>query len=114
MSAKLEMEGTSWAEIGGGAIESGVSDLAAIEIESLLRNMDERNVVAPLREAHAAVHRAGAVNGEGVRKGRAAIALQEQWNGWLAERETLREEIKRGKECLERVREEVVTTYSRL
>ena len=114
MSAKLEMEATSWAEMDRGAIESGVNDLTAIEIESLLRNMDQRNVVAPLREAHAAVHSAGAVNGEGARKSRAALALQEQWSGWLAEREILREEIKRGTECLERVREELAATRPRL
>src|SRR5262245_27310638 len=114
MSAKLEMEGTSWMEMETLAIENGMSDLTAIEMESLLRNLDQRNVVAPLREAHAAVHQAGGVNGEGVRKSRAALALQEQWNGWLAEREILREEIKRGKECLERVREEVATTREQL
>ena len=114
MSAKLEMEGTSWMEMESVAIENGMSDLTAIEMESLLRNMDQRNVVAPLREAHAAVHSAGGAHGEGARKSRAALALQEQWNGWLAEREILREEIKRGKECLERVREEVEATRARL
>jgi len=114
MSAKLEMEGTTWMEMEKVAIENGMSDLATIEMESLLRHTDQRNVVAPLREAHAAVHRAGGVNGDGARKSRAALALQEQWNGWLAEREILREEIKRGKECLERVREELEATRAQL
>lgn len=113
MSAKLEMEATHWEEMERIGQETENCDLSAIEMESLLRNMDERNVVRPLREARATVAQMGAVK-DGAIKRREALALQEQWNGWLMQREQLREEIKRGKECLERVRNEIAVTRARL
>src|SRR5437879_6187248 len=102
MSARLEVEMRSWEdEIHR---EFGGKDRSTIEIESLLCNIDEKNLIAPLREAKAAIGRGA--EGDVVEKRRAALALQEQWNSWLAQRELLREEIKRGKECLDQVREE--------
>src|SRR5947209_18094287 len=114
MSAKLEVEVTSWDERERIARESRDEDVSAIELESLLCNIDEKNLVAPLREAKAAIGRAGAARGEIAEKGRAALALQEQWSSWLVQRELLREEIKRGEECLSQVREELAVLHTRL
>ena len=114
MSAKMEVETVSWEETERIALEASSNDLSAIEIEALLSNIDEKNLIAPLREAQAAIGRAGAVKGDSAAKRREALALQEQWNKWLVEREVLREEIKRGKECLEQVREELAATRARL
>src|SRR5437879_5850645 len=114
MSAKLEVEVTSWDERERIARESRDEDVSAIELESLLCNIDEKNLVAPLREAQAAIGRPGAIKGDVAQKRRAALALQEQWNTWLVQSELLREEIKRGKECLEQVREELAATRARL
>jgi len=113
MSAKLEMEVAHWEEMNALAQEVEKDDLSAIEMESLLRNLDEKNVVRPLREAHATAAQNSVIK-DGVMKRRAALALQDQWSGWLAQRELLREEIKRGKECLERVRHEIALTHARL
>src|SRR5690348_7473481 len=84
MSAKLEMEVTHWERMEGIGEETENFDLSAIEMESLLRNMDERNVVRPLREARAAVAQTGTIK-DGAIKRREALALQEQWNGWLVQ-----------------------------
>ena len=89
-------------------------DLSAAELQSLLRNMDHRNLVAPLREAKASSGGLEGSHPETGEKRRAALALQERWNSWLVEREVLREEIKRGKECLQQVQERLATTRARL
>src|SRR5947207_3926625 len=111
MSASIKMELTTWdpKEIHR---DSG-KDWSTIEMESLLCNIDEKNLVAPLREAKAAIGRAGPARAEVVEKRRAALALQERWSSWLLQRELLREEIKRGKECLAQVREELAGLHTR-
>ena len=50
MSARMEMETATW-DTEQLQREGSAMDRSTIEIESILRNMDERNLVAPLREA---------------------------------------------------------------
>jgi hypothetical protein len=117
MRARTEMETTSWQQteqLEQIQREGIGKDRSMIEIESLLCNLDEKDLLAPLREAKAAIGRADAAKAEVVEKRWAALALQQQWNAWLAQRELLREEIKRGKECLEQVRQELTALHARL
>src|SRR5438132_413232 len=109
MSARMEVEIKDWKQI-----DRNLLDLSAVEMESLMENMDQRNVVKPLREAHAALARNEFFHGEGGEQRKAALELQEQWNAWLAKREMLREEIKRGKEFLEKVRRDALATRTRM
>jgi len=113
MSASIEMEVSSWEQKGIHREASG-NDWTTIEMESLLCNIDEKNLVAPLREAKAAIGRAGPARAEALEKRRAALALQERWSSCLLQRELLRDEIKRGKECLAQVREELAGLHLRL
>src|ERR1051326_8617701 len=109
MSARLEVGIKDWKQLDRSRL-----DLTAIEMESVLENMDQRNVVKPLREAHAALAANELSRQGGGEQRKAALALQERWNAWLAKRETLREEIKRGKECLEQVTRDVLATRARM
>jgi hypothetical protein len=77
------------------------------EIQSLLRNLDQRNVVAPLREAEADCAQNGNGDIRTAEQRRAALALQQQWTAWLAQREVLNGDIKRGRECLEHIDNEL-------
>ncbi len=77
------------------------------EAESLFRNMDPRDLVAPLRTAQAAIAQAPALAEETAREIEVALRLQENWEAWLAAREMLRNEVQRGRECLEQVRREL-------
>ena len=94
-------------------LESGVLNVTEIEIERLFRNSDQNNLVAPLREARARRSEGGSLKtGEGQQ--RAALALQQEWESWLVQRELLRNEIKRGKEILDQVRKELAETREEL
>ena len=112
MSARIETETTSVERAEQIHRDFSGKDWNMIEIESLLCNIDEKNLVAPLREAKAAIGKTGGARAD--EKQREALALQEQWNSWLLQRELLREEIKRGRECLDQVREELRTLHLRL
>jgi len=86
-----------------GAIEEALPP-SLLEAESLLRNHNPRNVVAPLRVAQAALEHPPAVAEETARQIQVALRLQKDWEGLLRARELVRSEIQRGKECLEQVR----------
>jgi hypothetical protein len=106
---------TGWqkTESNGNALafaESAAMDLTAAELQSLLHNMDHKDLVPPLREAHGSE----VLHPNAGEKRRAALALQERWNSWLLEREMLCEEIKRGRECLAQVQEELAKTRAGL
>ena len=105
MSARLEIDRT-WNE--------AESKLLEAQLEVFLRNADEKNLVAPLRAAQARLASAHSSPDEAKSEGRAALALQQQWNSWLDERELLKNEIKRGKECLEQIQDELADMRARL
>jgi hypothetical protein len=102
MSARMQLETLKWAEV-----VTNPEQLVEIEMQSRLRNLDHRNLVAPLREAQLGM---GAYDSNGTpaaEQRRAALALQQQWDAWLCEREVLRGDIKRGRECLEHTQNEL-------
>jgi hypothetical protein len=108
----MQVARTSWQE--PPLQERERNDLRVIEIESFLRNADEKKLVPPLKEARAALAQRKDWNRTSGQKQLAAVAFQEQWDSWLAQRERLCEEIKRGKECLEQVRRDLVITRAQL
>lgn len=73
------------------------------ELKSILCNLDAKDLVAPLR----AVSRQPDNNF-------AALELQEQWEHWLSQRESLTEDIRRGRECLSQARREIKELRARL
>ena len=73
-------------------------NLSEIEVECLVRNSDQRNLVAALRRCQAG----------------AALDCQRQWDDLFAQRELLRNQIKRGKECLDQIRNELATLRAHL
>jgi hypothetical protein len=108
----METEALHWEEIQSFGLDAGRNP-SEIQIESLCSNFEQRNLVAPLREAHAALARTEHSK-EGEEKRQAALALQEQWNTWFVQREQLRGEIKRGKELLEQVQGELAALRTHL
>jgi|SRR4051794_3533424 hypothetical protein len=114
MSARVETETQSWNDVERVARENLGDELTAVELESLLRNIDHKYLVGPLRDAQAARTRSETPPQETGRERRAALALQERWNSWLAQRDVLREEIRRGKECLQQVRDDLAATRAGL
>jgi len=96
------------------SFETTETGLSEVEMECLVQNFDEKNLVPTLRQI-----RAGSSNGKARKtisndQRRAAVALQHQWESWLAQRELLRTQIKRGKECLEQVRKELAVRRAEL
>jgi hypothetical protein len=108
MSATLQVEPINWNQTLGGIARNP----SEIEVACLIRNLDQKNLVAPLREA--ALANIAPSREAAEKKRRAALALQEQWDGCVAQRELLRNEIKRGKECLEQVQTELAGVRERL
>jgi hypothetical protein len=114
MSARLEVDLTDWNTLESLNGQGPARPRSEIEVESLFRNFDQRNLVAPLREVRAGLGQpAPAVEG-GEAKRQAALALQDQWNTWFTERELLRSELKRGTECLEQIQKELTLLRGRL
>ena len=113
MSAQSEIETVSWDCIETLTPEF-MTPASQIEVESLFRNFDQKNLVAPLREVRAAQERfrESAENSEERR--RAALELQAKWERLLVQRELLRNELKRGKEVLEHTQRELGLLRSRL
>src|SRR5438552_9487993 len=111
MSARMEFETANWQQA---QLQHQLNDLREIQIESFLRNADETKLVPHLKEARARLARRREPNGKAGEKRLAAVALQEQWDSWLAQRETLRDEIKRGTECLEQVRRDLAITRQQM
>ena len=112
MSARMQEARTSWQE--PQLQERERNDLRVIEIESFLRNADEKKLVPHLKEARAKLAQRKEWTRASGQKQLAAVVFQEQWDAWLAQRETLRDEIKRGKECLEQVQRDLVITQAQL
>lgn len=104
MSARMQLEALKWSEAGNLANPEQIME---VEMQSRLRNLDHRNVVAPLREAQLGLSAHGGNGAPDAEQRRAALALQQEWDAWLAEREVLRGDIKRGRECLEHTHEEL-------
>ncbi len=110
----MEMETVDWEEAERNRWETSGKDPSEIQLECLLRNAERQNLVAPLRDAHAPEANAVQPREQAEENRRAALALQEQWNTWLAQRDLLRTEIKRGKECLEQIEKELAALRVRL
>ncbi len=85
-----------------------------VEIEALFQNFDHKNLVAPLREVHAAHAGLVASPADSEERCRAALALQEKWESWLVHRELLRNDLKRGNELLQHTRQELTRLRSQL
>src|SRR5215472_4527693 len=114
MRTETEMDTRNGNQVERKAWAASNMELTAAELENLLRNIDnidQRDLVAPLREARNSLDRLRPETGK---KCREAMALQERWNAWLVERDVLREEIKRGKECREQVQEDLAATRASL
>ncbi|HSU54547.1 MAG TPA: hypothetical protein VLT36_10845 [Candidatus Dormibacteraeota bacterium] len=107
----MELELERWEEK---AHARAAYELSAAELESLVQNIDQRNLVRPMREAKDSLKHPGPASHDADQKCRAALALQEKWNSWLAEREVLRDEIRRGKEFLDYVEQEMASALARL
>lgn len=101
MSARIQVEPFEWGEA---TAPLGSEQITEVEVQSLLRNLDQRSLVTPLRK-QADLTANG--NGACAEERRAAIALQQQWDAWLAQREVLCGDIKRGRECLEQTHKEL-------
>jgi hypothetical protein len=97
----------------GGAGKHNGKNLTDIQIECFLRNVDQKHLVLPLRTAQ--LEFAGTSSREAVEEKRqAALQLQEQWDVLFSAREELRNEIKRGRECLEQIQKELASMRGEL
>lgn len=110
----MEIEPMTWEGMGQIERDNAGRDLSAVQLECLVRNSDNRNLVAPLRQAHAALGETARAELATEDKRKAALALQERWDRWFEQREQLRSEIKRGRECLEQVQKELALLRARL
>ena len=84
------------------------------EAQSLLCNHDPRNLVAPLREAKSALARDQSLSPQKVRELQIAILLQDEWEASLVQREFLKNDVQRGRECLQQVRRELESLRAEL
>src|SRR5690242_17232383 len=110
MSAKLEVDSLRWNE----ALETQGRTATLVDIENLFRNADENGLVKPLREAHQGLSGTGETRRQAEQQCLAALAIQEQWNAWMAQREQLRNDIRRGREVLDQVRRDLALLRSRV
>src|SRR5947209_1163157 len=106
MSARTEVETANW--------QQKQLQQREIQIESFLRNADETKLVPDLKEARARLAQKSEPRETLGENRREAVALQEQWDCWLAQREALRGEIKRGAECLDQVRRDLAITRQQM
>src|SRR6266550_1506978 len=112
MSARTEVETANWQQTQ--LQQRGKNDLREIQIESFLRNADETKLVPHLKEARARLAQENEPSETLGENRHEAVALQEQWDSWLAQREALREEIKCGTECLDQVRRDLAITRQQM
>src|SRR5262245_12396281 len=84
------------------------------EAQSLLWNNDSRNLIAPLREAKSALAHDQALSPQKVRELQIAILLQDEWEASLVQREFLKNDVQRGRECLQKVRGEIESLRAQL
>jgi len=82
--------------------------------QTFLHNNDPRNLVAPLRQARSALVDVAALPAQTARELQQAVLLQDEWEALLAERELFRNDIQRGRECLDMVRRELATLRAQL
>jgi hypothetical protein len=108
----MEVETANWQQTQ--VQQRGQEDLREIQIQSFLLNADETKLVPPLKEARASLSQKKETDGTSGESRRAAVALQEQWDSWLAQREGLREGIKRGNECLDQARHDLAITRQQI
>src|SRR5436305_1530677 len=106
MSARMEVESRNLNQRESVIAEYHGQEVLEVELESFLRNADKTNLVAPLREAQASLSSARQPRPGGQAERRAALVVQQQWNSWLDERDLLKNEIKRGNECLVQIQDE--------
>jgi len=114
MSARMEVESVRWKTSEAIDRENLGKSATEMEMECLIRNFDQKDLVAPLRNASSALAGTGKSKQQVEEKRRAALALQEQWEALLTRRELLKSEIKRGKECLQQVQQELATLKDQL
>jgi hypothetical protein len=107
MSARMEIERLNWETLEPLSSRMGGKHQSEIQIECLFRNLDQSHLVASLREVQATLTHPGAPTEGAEAKCRQALALQEQWDACLFRRESLRAEIKRGREYLEQTQREL-------
>jgi hypothetical protein len=84
------------------------------EAQSLLCNHDPRNLIAPLREAKSALACEQALSPQKVRELQIALLLQDEWEASLVQREFLKNDVQRGRECLKQVRRELESLRAQL
>jgi len=101
MSAKAEAEG--WRN-GEGSTGTVTVSPAFVELESFFRNANQNDLVMPLRKAREQHLKQPQPERHIEEKQQAALALQKRWETWLNERESLRDDIKRGTEYLDETR----------
>ena|SRR5438477_4481366 len=114
MSARMEVEELEWTETAAESSDKPIKQSLDSQMESFLRNADDKNLLSPLREAQAHLSREHELREDTQAQCRAALPVQEQWNSWLDQRELLRLDIKRGKECLEQTRRELASLRASL
>jgi chromosome segregation ATPase len=110
----METERLNWQETDGSGLGNYGKQLSEIQIECYLRNVEPKNLVAPLREVQAVLKEVQPARESAETQRWAALALQEQWNAWLDQRDQLRTGIKRGKEYLDQVQKELAGMRARL
>ena len=84
------------------------------EAESLLHNVDAHNIVAPLREVRTTMADGVPFSEETAGKLQGALHLQKQWQAWAAERESLRKETQRGRQCMQETCRDLAALRTRL
>ncbi len=114
MSARIESGLMNWNALNMTGIETMGTHLSEMDVECLFQNFDAKNLVAPLREIRAKPGNGQAQKRITAEERRAAVALQQKWDSWLVQRDLLRAQIKRGKECLQQVRKELVESRADL
>ena len=114
MSARLEVQEMGWNETTATTSDKATQELLDSEMESFLRNADGKNLLSPLREAQEHLAKEHELQETTQAECRAALAVQEQWNSWFDQRELLRSDIKRGRECLEVTRRELAALRGKL
>jgi hypothetical protein len=114
MSARMEPQTVTWEQVDTLPPDIALTEPTQTELESLFRNFDHKNLVAPLREVRAAQAQFETAVEGSEEQHRAALDLQQRWESWLVQREVLRSELKRGKEALEQSRGELTLLRGRL
>jgi len=84
------------------------------EAQSLICNHDFRNLVAPLRQAKSVLAQEQSLSAQNVRELQIGLLLQDEWEALSAQREFLKNDVQRGRDCLQQVRCELNTLRTQL